>query len=85
MAAEDDPAGGGSTTPWRTAKGVLLLVPVAAAAATVAVPPDRPRLFGIPLFYLLHFAICLLSVALAALFRHLTRTCDGRRRRAAER
>ncbi|MGV9884421.1 hypothetical protein [Streptomyces sp. NPDC003006] len=73
MAAEDDPADSGRGTPRRKVRGLLLLIPVIAAAATVAVPPDRPRLFGIPLFYLLHFAVCLLSAALAALFRHLTK------------
>ncbi|MGW2281019.1 hypothetical protein [Streptomyces sp. NPDC001770] len=49
---------------------------MAAAAATLAVPPDRPLLFGIPLFYVLHFVVCLLSAAVAPLLRRLYRTSD---------
>ncbi|MFF7364595.1 hypothetical protein [Streptomyces sp. NPDC008125] len=49
---------------------------MAAAAATLAVPPDRPLLFGIPLFYVLHVVVCLLSAAIAPLLRRLYRTSD---------
>ncbi|MGW1868155.1 DUF3311 domain-containing protein [Streptomyces mauvecolor] len=44
---------------WR----LLLVVPIAAPVLVIAVRPDRPRPCGIPLFYWLHLACCLLSVA----------------------
>ncbi|WP_330330958.1 hypothetical protein OHS33_15335 [Streptomyces sp. NBC_00536] len=72
-AAEDEPAGDGPGPPRRTARGALLLLPVAATAATLALPPDRPRLFGVPLFYVLHFTVCLLSAAVTALLQRLSR------------
>ncbi|MGE7388622.1 hypothetical protein ACQKM2_24435 [Streptomyces sp. NPDC004126] len=55
---------------------MLLLLPVAAAPATLALPPDRPRLLGIPLFYVLHFAVCLLSAGAAALLQRFDTTTD---------
>ncbi|MEV7520876.1 hypothetical protein [Streptomyces sp. NPDC091371] len=72
-AAGDGSAGSGRRSSRLAARCALLLLPVAAAAVTLALPPDRPRLFGIPLFYVLHFAVCLLSAAVTALLRRLSR------------
>ncbi|MEU8975218.1 DUF3311 domain-containing protein [Streptomyces monashensis] len=90
LAAEDESAGSRRGSPRhkasrRKAWSVLLLVPVGAATVTIILPPDRPRLLGIPLFYVLHFAVCLLSTAVTALIQRLTKDPDGRERRAAER
>lgn len=57
----------------RRAWSLLLVVPIAAPALVIAVHPDRPRLCGIPLFYWLHLACCLLSAAVTAVVNHTTR------------
>lgn len=48
-------------------------MPIAAPALVIAVHPDRPRLCGIPLFYWLHLACCLLSAAVTAAVNRRTR------------
>ncbi|CAM5260085.1 hypothetical protein SXANM310S_02601 [Streptomyces xanthochromogenes] len=53
--------------------GLLLVVPIAAPALVIVVRPDRPRLCGIPLFYWLHLACCLLSVAVTTVVNHRIR------------
>lgn len=84
--AADGSAGSVRRSSRLASRCALLLLPVAAAAATLAVPSDRPRLFGIPLFYVLHFAVCLLSAAVTALLRRLSRTsAEPLEPRAAER
>lgn len=73
MAAKDEPGREARGPSGRGAWSVLLLLPVAAAALTIVLPLCRPRLLGIPLFYVLHFAVCLLSAAVTTLVQRLTR------------
>lgn len=75
-AVGDGSAGGGRRLSRRAALWILPLLPLAAASATLALPPDRPLLFGVPLFYVLHFAVCVLSAAVTALLRRLYRAAD---------
>lgn len=73
MAAKDEP---GRRTPRASRSGVwhaLLLIPVATPALTIALPLSQPRLLGIPLFYVLHLAICLLSAAVTCLVQRLVK------------
>ncbi|WP_369173058.1 hypothetical protein AB5J49_36165 [Streptomyces sp. R28] len=76
MAEKDEPGGRVRIPPRRRAWRALLLVQLAAPALTIAIPFDRPRLLGIPLFYVLHFAICLLSVAVTTLMQRPAGDCD---------
>lgn len=73
LTAEDSSATSRHRSPRGRAWSALLLLPVGGAVATLALPADRPRLFGIPLFYVLHFAVCLVSTAVAALLQYLAR------------
>ncbi|SHL36379.1 hypothetical protein [Streptomyces yunnanensis] len=70
MAAKDEPgrrrAGASRSGAWRA----LLLVPVAVALAIV-LPFSWPRLLGIPLFYWLYFAVCLLTAVVSDVVQRL--------------
>ncbi len=65
--AGEECAGGGGGLSRRAAPWILSVLAVFAAAAMLALPPDRPRLFGIPFFYVLQFAVCVVSAAVTVL------------------
>ncbi|MER5950158.1 hypothetical protein ABT127_29305 [Streptomyces sp. NPDC001904] len=73
MTAENESAPSRHGLPRSRAWSALLLLPVGCAVAALAFPADRPRLFGVPLFYVLHFAVCLVSTAVTALLQYLAR------------
>ncbi|MEV0375423.1 hypothetical protein AB0I10_37645 [Streptomyces sp. NPDC050636] len=73
MAAKDEPDSAARRSPRRSAWRVLLLVPFTAPVLTIALPNDHPGPSGIPLVYTLHFACCLVSMAVTALVQHLAK------------